>query len=612
MNNNFSIAKLALPLPIDKLFDYYIPSKLRKKIKTGMRIKVLFNNKIIFGFVIELSSHSKIKKLNPIIETLDESPLLTSMNLELAEKMRDYHICSLGEAIACMLPHHFKKMQKITLNHHLSNDHPKTKDNKLVYIQNFSEDMTYVYYKEEIAKRIRDKKRIIFLVPEIQMIDRIRKRLLEAANINIAIWHGKLSKREVLNLWHNLSCDKIDVIIGTRSAIFIPIKNLDLVIIENEGDYAYKDDQVPYYNALEVAKMRSEIEGCDIIFSSVIPSSQIYKLIIDKKVIFINIGEKNDLAKIQLARINYKEKINLITENEIASALEKKEKILIFLNRKGFATFVYCRSCKDTLKCSRCSNNLRFDYSQKKLVCPSCNLMTEMLEVCPKCNRAYVRYGGLGIEKLESDLKRVFPQAKIVKFDDLFNNNIDYDMVIATQKIMNFTYSRPDITIVWNLDNMLNVGDFNSCEESYRSLARLLTMTKKKMIINTRLNPEFYLLNSLTNLDFEKFHRVEFQTRKELKLPPYYYLALVSIRSLNKENSQKTSLRLFSFFQKLNSKQLITSNLNMNLRSRIREKYYRYLLIKSKNIKLLNNTLKKALKKFRSSSTIITVNINPE
>lgn len=616
MKDKLPIAKLALPLPIDRLFDYYIPSRLRDKIEIGMRVRVSFNRNIVMGFVAGFSLHSEIKRLNPIIEPLDEHPLLTGMNLKLADKMKNYYICSFGEAISCMSPHHFKKMQKITIGHSLSKsrseEYLKAKRNKMFYIQDYSKDATRAYFKKEISKRIENKKRIIFLIPEIQMIDRVKKDLFQDTNINIAIWHGKLSKKETLDLWNNLACDRVDVIIGTRSAIFIPIKNLDLIIIEKEGDYSYKEDQVPYYSALEVAKMRSEIEKCDIILSSIIPSSQTHRLILDKKIVSSKLEEKKDLAKIQLTRLNYRDRIDLITENEITSALEKKEKILVYLNRKGFATFVYCKSCKDTLKCKRCSSHLRFDYSRRKLICPSCNLITEILEVCPRCNRAYVKYGGLGTEKLESNLKRVFPQAKIIKFDDSLNSNTDYDIIIATRKILGFTDFRPDITVIWNLDNMLNMLDFNSCEDLYRVLAGLLVMTKKKMLISTSLSPEFYLLDSLNNLDFEQFYRVEFNTRKELKLAPYYYLALVSIRSLNKENSQRTSLRLLSFFKKNSTRQLMASNLDVNLRSRIREKYYRYLLVKSKNIKLLNNTLKKALKRFRSSNTIITVNINPQ
>ncbi|MDD5292177.1 MAG: primosomal protein N', partial [Candidatus Omnitrophica bacterium] len=596
MNNNPAIAKVALPLPIDRLFDYHIPNKLRGNIKTGMRVKVLFNNKVVFGFVAGLCEYSKIKKLNPVISLLDNFPLITDLNLKLAKKIQEYYACSLGEAIACMLPYHFKNTKEAELDYLSSTKCSKDKAGKsIIYVQDSNRDKTLAYFKDEIIRRVRDKEKVIFLVPEIQMIERIKEKLSSGADINIAAWHGRLTRKEVLNLWSNLSQGKIDVVIGTRSAALIPVNNLGLIILDNEGDYAYKEDQVPYYEALNMARMRAQVQKCDIILASAVPSLEVYKLIADKNVAFKKIAEGSIFTKIQLARINYKDRIDFMLENEIASALEKKQKVLIFLNRKGFATFIYCSNCKEVLRCSRCSSNLRFEYSKKALICPSCDQEIEEAQICPKCNSAYVKYGGLGIEKLESNLKRIFPQARISKFEEGKHNQERYDILLATSKVLNSVAINPDITIVWNLDNMLNMGDFNSCEDLFRSLARLSSFTKDKMIISTSLNPDFYLLNNLRSVDFEQFYDKELSTRRELKLPPFYQLARVSIRGLNKESVSKACSRLHAFLEKNKPGQVVVSSPDTRLRERIRGKYYKYLLIKSKNIKLLNTTLKKAL-----------------
>ena len=145
-----------------------------------------------------------------------------------------------------MLPHHFKNTKDVRLDNPLWVKHKKETGNRIVYVQGFR-DNTLGYIKDEISRRLKDKKRIIMLVPEVQMIDRIKEKLFKDAAINIAVWHGGLTRKEALNLWNNLSQDKIDVLIGTRSAVFAPINNLDLIVMENEGDYAYKEDQVPYY-----------------------------------------------------------------------------------------------------------------------------------------------------------------------------------------------------------------------------------------------------------------------------------------------------------------------------------------------------------------------------
>lgn len=615
MNNNPAVAKVALPLPIDTVFDYHIPAKLRNHIKIGMRVKVLFNNKVAFGFVVSLCAHSKIRKLNPLIALLDNIPLITDFNLELAEKIRERYVCSLGEAIACMLPYHFKNIKEVKLDCSPSVSTPKFlkgKDGEFVYIQDFNRSKTLNYLKEEIIRRVKYGERVIFLVPEIQKIDKIKAILLEGANLNIAVWHGRLTRKEVLRLWDDLNRGRIDAVIGTRSAAFLPVSSLGLIILDNEGEYAYKEDQVPYYEALDIVRMRASIQRCDVILASAVPSLGVYKLIADKQVAFNKITQDRYFTKIQLARISYKDKIDFMLENEIAFALEKRQKILIFLNRKGFATFIYCRNCKEVLRCSRCSSNLRFEYSKKTLICPSCDQEIEEVQICPKCNCAYVKYGGLGIEKLESNLKRIFPQARIAKFEEGKYDSEKYDIMLATKKVLNSEVVNPDITIVWNLDNMLNIGDFNSCEDLFRSLARLSGFTKDKMIISTSLSPDFYLLKNLYSIDFRQFYDEELSTRKELKLPPFYQLALVSIRGLNKERVIKVYSQLFAFLEKHKSKQILISSPDARLRERIRGKYYKYLLIKSKNIKLLNNAIKKALKALRRSSTVITVNINPQ
>lgn len=615
MNNRLSIAKIAVALPIDRIFDYYIPQSLSDKVLIGNRVNIRFNNKNAIGYVTKCCSESKIRKLNPIVGTVDKGPLLTEFTLQLAKKISGHYICSLGEAIEVMLPNALKR--SINIKTALSFCNPfkiKNKKSVIIYIQDISNRETFIFFKEEIIKRLKDKKRVIFVVPEIEMIKSVSEYFTGTDNINIGIWHGRLSKKKMLDLWDDIANDKVDMIIGTRSSIFAPLKNLGLIIIKDEDSHSHKDDQVPYYHAAEIAQMRSEIEHCDIILSSVIPSLKTHQLVLNKKILSKNIADTKSSAMIQMMGINYKDKVDVMLEKEIASALEKKEKILVFLNRKGFATFIYCKKCNEMLKCTRCSSNLRFDYSTKQLKCPNCSYKTEQVEICPKCNSTYVKYGGLGMEKLESILKRNFPIAKIITVDDLLKTNtkeISYDIIVATRKIIGFHDFIPDITVIWDLDGLLNIGDFHSGEEAYNLLSKLLIMTTKKMIICSGLNQEFYLLKNLSGLKFKDFYKDELLVRKELKLPPYFHLVLISIRGLDKNNVQITCLRLFSALERLKSRDINVSNYYTNSHLRLREKFYSYILVKSKNIRQLNKILKRDIRKFRSNKVVITVNIDP-
>lgn len=615
MNNKLTIAKISVPLPIDKQFDYSVPKLLLGRLKIGMRVNVEFNKKNITGFVTGFSSASKIKRLNPIKEAIDNFPFFSDANLQLAKMIKDYYVCSLGEALEAMIPYKLRNTKIILNNLNLVSDSiERNKKNKIFYIQGHSKDIVLDNFKKEIIKKIKNKNRIIYLVPETRMITPVSDYFAKILNIKIGLWHSKLSKKKMLDLWMDISNDNIDLIIGTRSCIFAPIRNLGLIIIQNEDNSSYKEDQVPYYHVLKIAQMRQDIEKCDIILSSTMPSSYVYYLILNKKIYVKRTIEYKTRTESYFLGINYRDRINKFLENELESSLEKKDKILIFLNRKGFATFIYCIKCKEVIKCNRCSSNLRFDYSKKKLICSYCNQEKEFLEICPKCNSSYVKFGGLGIEKLESNLQKIFPSAKIITIEELFRMGTDltnYDIVIATKKILNFNNFHPDLTIIWNLDSLLNIGDFYSAEETYNLLAKLLHITAKKMIICTSINKDFYLFKSLKNLNFKKFYKKELDSRKSLLLPPYYHMGLISIRGLDKNKVADVASKIYSVLKKRYLRNLKISNPYLTLRSRLREKYYKYILIKSKNVKLLNKILKEIIREFRSNRMLITVNIDP-
>lgn len=614
MDNKPEIANVAIPLPVDMLFDYYIPKRLSQRVQVGMRVCVEFNRKYIIGYVINCPSKSKFKKLKPIIDVLDSAPILTANTLKLAKKIKDYYVCSLGQALESMLPNTLKRTKTINVNFIINLQKKTFKETNVVYLQSLLESATYNYLRQEIIERINNKKRIILVIPEIGRIKAAVEYFSSIPEIKLGIWHGRIPKESMIDLWDDLACDKIDLIIGSRSCIFAPISNLDLVIIEDEGNTSHKDDQVPYYHSIKIAQMRSDIEYCDIILTSLVPCAQTYQLISKKKIISKVLNTDKSLADVQFSKANYKDKIDIMIERDIESALEKKEKILIFLNRKGFATFIYCSKCNNSLKCNRCSSNLIFDYSKKVLICPYCNFKTEFVEICPTCNCAYVKFRGLGVEKLQSNLKRVFPAAKIISIEEFSKGSdttANFDILVATKKVINFTDICPDITIVWNLDSMLNIGDFHSAENTYQLLSKLLLMSKKKMIICSGLNPDFYILRSLKNLNYKEFYRYELKARNELNLPPYYHIGLISIRSLQRKSVENISSRIQSYFESLRIKNIKTTDAYQTLHPRLRGKYYRYVLVKSKDFDLLNSVLKKTLEKFRSNKVIITVNIDP-
>jgi len=607
------IAKVAVPLPVDKTFDYYIPSRISKNVKVGIRVRVSFNKKPLIGFVVSICSKSSFPKLKPIQKTIDKGPVFSAATLCLAEKIRSYYFCSLGEILDFMLPHALKKTKG--LNSVVTSSPSKIKSKSRWRFVRTSSLETFSYkIKDEIEEKIKQKKKIIIILPELRMIALVKSELEQFSGLNIGIWHGKLSKKSAIQLWSDLAESKIDILVGTRSSIFAPISNLGLIIIKDENAYAHKADQVPYYHSVIVARMRSEIENCNVLLSSLIPSINTFAML--QKHLVKSKKQDSIIPRAELitAGINFKDKIDVVLKSELSAALERDEKILIFLNRKGFATSIYCKKCQEALRCNRCSSNLRFDYSQNIFHCPVCSYKTEPVEICQKCNSTYVKYKGMGLEKLESNLKRVFPSKKIITFNEFersSDGNSDFDILISTQKIVHYDYFKFDLTVVWDLDSLLNIGDYRSSENLFHLLSSLLVKTENRMIVCSSQNQEFYLLKYLTKLDYKNFYKEELKFRRQLNLPPYFHFCLVSIRSLKKEYSQNTSKRLFGLLKKdKNSKIELVPSQDQG-KSRVRGKHYNYLTVKSDNPTLLMNYIKRNVARVKTSSVIITANIDP-
>ncbi|MFC1753123.1 primosomal protein N' [Thermoproteota archaeon] len=612
MKSSLLVAKIAVALPIDRLFDYSIPKSLQKKIEVGMRVKVFFHFRKISGYVIKISHGSKIKKLNPIIELLDSDSMLSPQDLQLARKIQNYYVCSLGEAIESMLPRVIKYAKDLDLSSK-KREKEIAKDGGLFYIKGGFNPSLLQYLEVKLLEYRQAKKTALIVLPEIQNIEEVSDYFSKNKDLRIGVWHGKLPQKTMVNLWIGVASGKIDLVIGARASIFAPLPNLGLIVVIDEGNFAHKDDQVPYYNAMQIALFRCAIQGCDVFLSSLIPSSRLFHEMLRENLPIKELGVSKPI-EIQYPGMNFKDKLGLMAEREIANSLEKKQKILIFQNRKGFATFVYCKKCKNTLQCNQCSSNLRYDHVKKRLICYHCNKTSDSSEICPKCNASYVKFGGLGIEKLESNLKRIFPSASIVTMDELLKNrqkSANFDIVVATQKILGYHELNFDTLIIWDLDSLLNIGDFQAAEKTYRILASLIAMTSKKMLICAGISDSFYLLKALKNLDYNSFYETEFKTRKELKLPPFYHIGLVTIRGKNRERIDSAANQIHDFIKMHGKKTILVSDACDTLQSKLRGKHYRYLMAKARSASSISSFFKKNKKELKFSNVIVTVNIDP-
>jgi primosomal protein N' (replication factor Y) len=395
---------------------------------------------------------------------------------------------------------------------------------------------------------------------------------------------------------------------------------LGLVIIDEEQDTVYKQDQVPHYHAKRVAFMRVNIDKAKLILGSTSPSLECFYLAKKSNLKYIFMPKARNFPEVKIINmrtVSSFTKRNVIfskyLEDSIISTLNSSGKALLFLNRKGFATIGTCIRCGIVLKCPRCSINLVYHFKDKKLNCHYCNFRREPPSICPECNSGYIRYSGLGTEKIESELARIFPQAKIERLDRQGSSGLNAaDILISTESIIKGGEHNFDLIGILAIDNSLNRVDFRSSEKTFGLLAGLLRLTEKKMIIQTYL-PSHYCFKALETKDVNIFYDAELKQRRQLGFPPYQHIALVKLRGRKESRVREISEMLFERLQKSNktNKSIKVVSVNPRHPLKLRDNFYWQILIKSRSPLKITKFLKLNLKDFSHSGIIVTVDIDP-
>lgn len=604
-------------MPVKDPFDYFIPSSLIGSAKIGARVMVPFRERKLLGYITAISPTTKIKKLKPILGIIDKAQLLNQELLKLTRQVSDYYFCSWGEAIEAGLPLQLRKARQIEGLNGAATVH-KAKSARRVLIQDLSQSGRWEIYFNEIEKALAASKNIIFLTPQIDLIEALRDKINKRFKTDLEVLHSRQSPRVHLDAWLRIRNAQVRIVLGTRQAIFAPLVNLGLIILDQENSNLYKQDQSPHYNAREVAFMRSKISGADLLLCDVNPSLESLYLARKNKIEYRNIKAK-DLPEIRIIdmkkEVYSKVRRTLLSypiQEMISRALESKAKILIFLNRKGFSTCAYCPVCRKTLTCPRCNVNLTYFYRENKLHCRYCNYNSVPYEICPDCKSGYIRYSGSGIEKVESELARFFPQAKISKLEGLEGLNQDpAQILIATSLIFKIRPQDLEFIGVLTLDNALNRVDFRAAEKAFSLLLNLLTLGSKNIIIQSNLS-NHYCFQAVLKSDLDLFYKAEFTFRKELGLPPFSHLAFIKLRGENPDKVKQRAQGLFDRLKKNKSdSQVELISCFAGAPQKLRGKYYWQVLLKSKTVKAMTNFLRNNLKISSHSDIIVTVDIDP-
>ncbi len=610
-------AKVVLALPVEGPFDYLIPEEAEKCAFPGMRAWVNFRGKKEIGYIVETTTHSDIPRIKPIIKLVDSIPVLNANMLKLTRMICDYYCCSWGEAMAASLPEPIRKGKPVEGLREFKATQEKSQPQGLLLVDLGPNERWDVYCRE-IQKTLSEGKSAIVLVSEKNLVIKAKGLIKQKSGLDLETSFRQQPNE--LEEWVKIKNNQVKVVVGTRSSIFAPMADLGLIIVDEELDSAYKQDQSPHYHSRRVSLMRAESEKARIILGGITVSLESIYLAQKKNIEFQILDRRELYPEIKIVDmkslpfLNKKKNIILsrLLQDSMALVLASGGKILLFLNRKGFATAATCSTCAKPLKCPRCNTNLVYFFEQNILRCHYCSYKLVPPKICPQCNSGYLKFSGAGTEKIESELSRIFPQARIKRIDSgEIPGKIDADIFISTQGIIRQADFSFDLTAVLGIDNSLNHVDFRASEKTFAILLGLLTITKGKMIVQTSL-PGHSCFQAIVKNDINIFYNEELKSRRQVKFPPYRNFCQVRLRGKIESRVQEAGEKLF---QKLSagkvSKGVEIVSFNPGQPPKLRGNYYWVILLAATNVLALSKFLKINLKDFRQSGIIVTVDVDP-
>ncbi len=426
-------------------------------------------------------------------------------------------------------------------------------------------------YMNIIEHVLNQGKTAIILVPEISLTPQMVEQFSNRFGNQIAALHSALSDGEKYDEWRRIARGEASIVIGARSAIFAPLKNIGVIIMDEEHSDSYKQgDKDPRYHARDIAIWRAKYHACPVLLGSATPSLEsmaraqkgVYQLLTltervnGRKLPDVEIIDMNQEAKKSSSHLT----VQLL--NEINDCIDREEQVILFLNRRGFSTFVTCKNCSETIKCPHCDITLTYHKSNRMLRCHYCGYATPLPKVCPHCGEEALSDLGVGTEKIEEELHHLLPYARVLRMDvdttsrkgahkkmiDAFRSH-EYDILLGTQivaKGLDFS----DVTLVGviNADTSLNIPDFRSSENTYSLLSQVAGRSGRsskqgKVLIQT-FNPDHYAISYVKCHDYLGFYKEEMIIRRKLGYPPYYFLCYIKISGQDSKYIYQEALKI--------------------------------------------------------------------
>lgn len=511
----------------------------------------------------------------------------------------------------------------------------KAKDNKVFLLHGVTGSGKTIIYIELIKKVLAENKTAILLLPEISITVQTIALFRYHFGDSIAVYHSRLSDGERYDEYRRIYRGEVKIVIGARSAVFMPLKNIGAIIVDEEHSSSYKQDASPKYDAIEVAKLRAKNHGAICLLGSATPSLEsyarakkgVYKLLIlDKRPFDIELPDVNiiDMTKEK----NRASLFSKLLTDEINNSLDKNKQIMLLLNRRGFSNYIVCSSCSYVDKCSNCDISLTYHKSSNMMRCHYCGYAHRKPDICPTCHEDGLKSLGSGTEKIEEELQKQFP-AKVIRMDldttsgknshqkiiDSFRNK-EADILLGTQMISKgLDFEEVNLVGIINADTSLMIPNFRASEETFQLLSQVAGRAGRKgdksQVIIQSHNPDHYAIKYAKTHDYVGFYNEEMKYRKMLSYPPYYYLVLVKIISKDYDVASKTSAELAYYLKQKLAKTTIVLGPSVAAVFKLRGQYNFNIILKYKYDDDLKSVLKTAKEHFSNKNVKIDISFNP-
>ncbi|MBQ9238485.1 MAG: primosomal protein N' [Treponema sp.] len=585
---------IAVNVPLNQTFLYsYSPPEKKNvpKPAVGMRAEVPFGNRSLPGFITALYDEMPAdctvpqEKIRPIKKVLDTEPIFTTELFTLARWMSGYYLCAIGETLAAMIPsgrretgaggfscasdipvltaHTLSDEQRCAVDGILSSTAEKKLFHYLYGPTGSGKTEVFLQAAEHVLAR---GKGVIYLVPEISLTQQVIEAVVTRFGNGTAVLHSKRSPGERLAEWRRIMRREARIVIGARSAIFSPVPDLGLIIIDEEHDSSYKSGSVPRYHARQVAFFRASREAVPVVMGSATPSVEAWHLmetgVIVKHTVTRRLagGGTPQLVTVDLTK--YPPHNGCLSDpliHAMRQTIEKKRQVLLFLNRRGFTHFFRCANCGYELTCKNCSVQMTYHKNEHRLRCHYCGWSTVPPDSCPHCGSVDIGWSGFGTEYIEAETRAHFPNARIVRIDAdsmkkkgaleeqlrAFRDGA-YDILLGTQMVakgLNFPHL--ELVGIVLADTGLHLPDFRAAERTF-SLITQVAGRAGRFFPNGRVFVQTYspsrtpIAYALTG-DSAGFYRTELAERKALEFPPFFRLVRLVFRSPKQSAAAETA-----------------------------------------------------------------------